>query len=102
MSFQSLAQAALSPIYSALGEAMTWDGQGPFQVIIDQETAEVGFGQSAVLKQTTTLSVRKSDVDQPVPLQQVVWGARTFTLLRDAEPRLDPQGLEWTCEAKES
>lgn len=102
MSFISLAQAALDPIYVTLGEAMTWDGQGPFQVILDTRQADINFGHSKARLNLVTLSVRKSDVAQPAPRQVVTFGSRTFTLLADAEPQLDAQGLEWTCEAKES
>lgn len=100
----------LAAVYRAYGRTALWtpaDGGDALTLVVRHEVRDdvEGFGQGEALVRTNLVFVRCSDFVSPLePMQDAIveiaregGGVDTFRIR--AEPRLEPEGLEWMCEA---
>ncbi|WP_296167994.1 hypothetical protein [uncultured Brevundimonas sp.] len=95
----------LASVYRTFGEAATWTpvaGGSAVPATVRRVVGEavLNWGESEAVVPTLTLRVRVSEVASPSEGDLVTFGADLIRLI--AEPRLEPLGLEWLCEAKAS
>lgn len=94
--------------YRAFGEGATWQlaaGGAPIACRVREEAGETvaNFGDSPAILPTLILRVRRSEVPNPAEGDTVTIPADEgdpAIIKVTAEPRLEPLGLEWLCEAK--
>lgn len=100
---QSSREARLcAAIYRNYGREAVWSGGGGAQpcvvrVATFDETLEVGRG--VALQRAVILHVRHSEISVPSSQDTVQVGSLSYAIVR--APRLEPDGLEWRCEAVE-
>lgn len=107
MPFRAAFATGLEAIYAQFGDSAVWAGVAdPVSVIREEAEVESAFGQSRARVSTVLLNVRFAEVAAPAAGDLVTvtpadgGDAIAYQLLANADPRLDPLGLEWTCEAE--
>ena len=98
----------LAAVYRTYGRSAVWTPAGggePLTPVVRHVQKDVveGFGQGESLVRSNVLYVRVSEVTDPrqddgVEVSRPAGGVDTFVIT--ADPRLEPDGLEWLCEAK--
>ncbi len=96
----------LDSIYRTYGRPALWtpvDGSEPSNLVVRHLAQDVpqDFGPGAALARSNLIFVRRgllepADRDQ-VEITREGGGVETFQI--SADPRLEPNGLEWLCEA---
>jgi hypothetical protein len=71
----------------------------PVRVIARRPDTIVGFGETRIHAETTTLEVRASEVANPHPGDQLVVDGQTFVIQGEPERR-DPDRLVWTVDVR--
>lgn len=66
------------------------------RVIREQATGEVPFSDTVIPADTNIVSMQRSDVARPLRGDALSIGGEDFVI--DGEPRLDIEGLSWSCE----
>jgi len=94
----------LASVYRAYGVAAVWtrvSGGAPLNLTVRtrSEDETIDFGDSAALRRSNRAWVRKSE--NPAPREGDVFTGEEGTFRVIAEPRLEPNGLEWLCEIAE-
>ena len=94
--------AALDAQFHAPGSAAAVYDDGvavarPIRVIRSQPDADPNYGGQRIIRATNSLSIRVSDVPEPVDGATVTISTVVLTLHGDA--MLDVEGLTWTCGA---
>lgn len=90
----------LAAVYRAWGVAAVWTpvGGAALTVTVRQRSEDelIDFGDSSALRRANRAWVRKSEVAAPATGDSFVSEEGTFRVI--AQPRLEPNGLEWLCE----
>lgn len=92
----------LDAVYRAYGEASVWTPAGggvSSTPVVRRQAGDqvVSWGDSQAVMGTLILRVRRSEMAAPGEGDLVAIAPDTFKVI--AEPRLEPIGLEWLCEA---
>ena len=92
----------LDAVYRAYGEASVWTPVGggvPATPSVRRQIGEqvVRWGDSEAVMGSLILRVRRSELAAPAEGDLVTIAPDTFKVI--AEPRLEPVGQEWLCEA---
>jgi hypothetical protein len=91
----------LVSVYRAWGVAAVWtrvSGGTPLTPTVRHRSEDevIDFGDSSALRRANRAWVRKSEVPEPKQGDTFVDEEGSFKVI--AEPRLEPNGLEWLCE----
>jgi len=94
----------LASVYRAYGAAAVWTrvgGGAPLTPTVRHRSEDepIDFGESSALRRANRVWVRKSEVPAPCRGDTIVDEEGSFRVI--AEPRLEPNGLEWLCEVAE-
>lgn len=92
----------LDAVYRAYGEVSVWTpvgGGAALTPVVRRQAGDqvVRWGDSQAVLGTLVLRVRRSEISAPSEGDLIVITPDIFKLI--AEPRLEPVGLEWLCEA---
>lgn len=97
--------AGLEALFKAPGSAAAVLGDDqPLRVIRHQPTLDLAFNDTTVPVASNSVMIRRSDVNRPVRGMQLQVGSFAGVAQEDpvfriaGEPRLDVEGLTWTCE----
>lgn len=93
-------QMALDAMFYAPGSveaSLTLPGEQPLIVrgIPSRPSEELDLGQGAIVADTFTIMLRRSEVAQPHGGALTI-GDESFSIT--GEPRIDVEGITWTCE----
>ena len=96
-------QGAVDATFVAFGIDAVYTPAGgepvPVRVIAGRPDAIVGFGETRIHAETTTVEVRASEVGSPGPDDQLTVGGETFIVQGEPERR-DPDRLVWTLDVR--
>lgn len=88
--------------FGAFGEDATWLSvtDGPLSALVRREPglSTLPFGDGRIEVETLILRVLREQVPSPAIGDQVEIDGETFRVI--ADPRLDPLGFDWLCEAQ--
>lgn len=96
--------AALDAQFNAPGSAAAVytgaNGIGvPIRVIVSRPDEDRPFGSTRIVKASAAVSLRVSDIANPVPGDTFALTATGAVMRLYGEPMIDNEGLSWTCGA---